>query len=81
MSDDVATDAIVSNVVVVVVDDVDVNDDDDIVVAELDTSEVSFGQTQFDVEGVAVVTSSATAAAPSPMSLLLLTCDAEEVGE
>ena len=77
MSDDVATDAIVSNVIVVVVD---VYDDDDIVVAELDTSEVSFGQTQFDVEGVAVVTS-ATAATSSPMPLLLLTCDPEEAGD
>ena len=77
MSDDVATDAIVSNVVVV--DDVDVNDDDDIVVAELDTSEVSSGQAQFVVDGAALVTS-ATAATPSPMSLLLLTCDPEEVG-
>ena len=76
MSDDVSTDATGSNVVVVV--DVDV-DDDDIVVAELDTSEVSSGQAQFVVAGAALVTS-ATAATPSPMSLLLLTCDPEEVG-
>ena len=76
MSDDVSTDATGSNVVVVV----DVNvDDDDIVVAELDTSEVSSGQAQFVVDGAALVTS-ATAATPSPMSLLLLTCDPEEVG-
>ena len=77
ISDDVAT---VPNVVDDDDDIVVVNDD--IVVAELDTSVDSFrfGQTQFVVEGVTLVTSD-TGAIPPSMSLLLLTSDPGEVGD